>query len=112
MANTFKNAKAVNVGLSWVTIYTAGAGITATAIGLSMSNKLATSITVQLRVKDSDDAGSYVHAIGVNTPIEPGGALVPLGGDQKLVLEQSDSIEALSSDADSLDVLMSILEQS
>lgn len=112
MANNFKNAKAVNVGTTWVTVYTAGAGITATAIGLSLSNKLATSINVQMRLRDNSDAGAYVMAIGVDSPIEPGAALVPLGGDQKLVLEENDSLEVLSSDANSLDVLMSILEQS
>lgn len=111
MSNTFKNAKAVNVGTSWVTVYTAGAGVTATVIGLSMSNKLATSISVQARMRDNSDAGAYVMAIGVDSPIEPGAALVPLGGDQKLVLEENDSLEVLSSDVDSLDVLMSLLEQ-
>ncbi len=92
MANTFKNAKAVNIGTSWVTVYTAGAGVTATVIGLAISNKLATSIKVQMRMRDDSDAGQYVMAIGVDSPVEPGGALIPLGGDQKLVLEQNDSL--------------------
>ncbi len=112
MANAFKNASAADVGPSWVTVYQAGVGITATIIGLSLSNKLATSITVQMRMRDNSNAGAYVNCIGVDTPIEPGGAMAPVGGDQKLVLEENDSIEVYSSDASSLDVLMSVLEQS
>ena len=110
--NQFKNGKAINVGTSWVTAYTAPAGVTATVIGLSISNKLATSITVNMRMRDNDDAGTYVNCIGTDTPIDPGAAMVPLGGEQKLVLEENDSIEFMSSDADSVDVLLSILQQS
>ena len=42
--------------------------------------------------------------------IEPGNALVPIGGDQKLVLEAGDYIAFSTSDASSADVIMSLLE--
>ena len=42
--------------------------------------------------------------------IAPGGALVPIGGDQKLVLEAGDYLQVNTSVASSADVITSILE--
>ena len=75
MANQFKNAKAVDVGLAYVTVYTAPAGVTATVIGASFSNKLGTAITVNSRIRDNDDGGAFAALLGTDTPIDPGGAL-------------------------------------
>ena len=43
-------------------------------------------------------------------PISVGGALVAVGGDQKLVMEAGDIIQVKSSTASSVDVTLSILE--
>jgi hypothetical protein len=45
-----------------------------------------------------------------NATIAPGGALVPIGGDQKLVLEATDILSVNTSIALSADVITSILE--
>ena len=45
-----------------------------------------------------------------NATIAPGGALVPVGGDQKLVLEAGDYLQVNTSVASSVDVITSILE--
>ena len=42
--------------------------------------------------------------------IPSGGALVPIGGDQKLVLESGDALKVLSSASSSADVIASVLE--
>jgi hypothetical protein len=42
--------------------------------------------------------------------IPVGGALVPVGGDQKLVLEDGDYIQVQSSQVDSIDTIVSVLE--
>ena len=42
--------------------------------------------------------------------IAPGGALVPVGGDQKLVLEAGDYLQVNTSIASAGDVIVSILE--
>ena len=42
--------------------------------------------------------------------IATGGALVPIGGDQKLVLEAGDFVQVQSSAANSADVIVSVLE--
>jgi hypothetical protein len=54
-------------------------------------------------------AGSNVHVLK-NSTIPPGGALVPIGGDQKLVLEAGDYLQVNTSIASSADVIVSVLE--
>ena len=45
-----------------------------------------------------------------NAIIASGGALVPIGGDQKVVLEATDYLQVQTSAADSADVILSVLE--
>jgi len=45
-----------------------------------------------------------------NASVPAGGSLVPIGGDQKVVVEASDVIQVQSSAATSLDVIVSVLE--
>jgi hypothetical protein len=45
-----------------------------------------------------------------NATIAPGGALVPIGGDQKLVLEAGDRLQVQMGTATSADVILSVLE--
>jgi hypothetical protein len=45
-----------------------------------------------------------------NASVPAGGALVPIGGDQKVVVEASDVIQVQSSASSSLDVIVSVLE--
>jgi hypothetical protein len=45
-----------------------------------------------------------------NATVPVGGSLVPVGGDQKVVVEASDVIQVQSSAATSLDVIVSVLE--
>jgi len=106
MANNFKNYGQSAVGTSPTTIYTAGAGIQATVIGFTISNILETSITANVIV----NIGSSNYYMVRKISIDPGNSLVPIGGDQKLVLESGDFIAVSTSDASSADVIMSILE--
>ena len=106
MANSFKNHFLKEVGTTPLTVYTAGSGVQTTVIGMSISNVISQNITVDV----------YLNSAGVdyyivkNAIIEPGSALVPVGGDQKLVVEQNDFIRVVSDTEDSADVIMSILE--
>ena len=47
-----------------------------------------------------------------NATIAPGGALVPVGGDQKLVLEAGDRLQIQGSATTCADVIVSVLETS
>jgi hypothetical protein len=46
-----------------------------------------------------------------NATIAPGGALIPVGGDQKLVLEAGDKLQVQTGTATSADVILSRSEE-
>ena len=106
MANTFKNAQSIGVGTSEVSVYTVPSSTTTTIVGLSCANTTTTSpIKVGIRVFDSS-ASTHAYA-----EIFEGGALVAVGGDQKLVLETGDIIKVVSDTGNSIDVIVSYMEQ-
>ena len=90
MANTFKNSAAAATGTSEVTAYT-------------------TPILVSIRVYDS--SGTAYYYVVKNAEVYTGGALVAVGGDQKLVLETGDLIRVVSDTASSVDTIVSVMEQ-
>jgi len=108
MANTFKNYTSRNVGTSAVTVgsYTVGASTQTTVIGLSVANKHANTVSVDCYLND----GSNDTYLVKNAPVPAGGALVVIGGDQKVVLETNDNIKVVASEPTSCDVIMSLLE--
>lgn len=106
MANTFKNSFSKDVGTSAATIYTTPSSTQTTVIGLSIANTTATSVLGDVYV--TSDSVDYYIVKGATIP--PGGALVPVGGDQKLVLEAADALKIVSNTASSLDVVCSVLE--
>ncbi len=107
MANTFKSFAAQNVGTTKTTIYTVPGATTSTVIGLSVANLLpSTVITVDVKITKGGTETFLVKG----APINAGGALVVIGGEQKLVLETTDNIKIQSSNATSADVVVSLLE--
>ena len=110
MANTFKNSASAATGTSEVSVYTVPSATTTTVIGLTCANVTSTSpIKVSIRVYDS--SGSAYFYIVKNAEIYEGGALVAVGGDQKLVLETGDLIRVVSDTASSVDTIVSVMEQ-
>jgi len=111
MANTFKNAAAAATGTSEVSVYTVPSSTTTTVIGLTCANVTSTSpIKVSIRVYDS--SGTAHFFVVKNAEVFEGGALVAVGGDQKLVLETGDIIKVVSDTASSIDTIVSVMEQS
>ena len=106
MANTFKNNFQQNIGQTVQTVYTAGSGIQATVIGMSVANVTGSDVRANVII---NSAGTDYYLVK-NAIIEPGSALIPIGGDQKLVLEASDFLRVQSDTATSLDVIVSVLE--
>ena len=110
MANTFKNAQSIGVGTSEVSVYTVPSSTTTTIVGLSCANTTTTSpIKVGIRVFDSS-ASTHAYVVK-NAEIFEGGALVAVGGDQKLVLETGDIIKVVSDTGNSIDVIVSYMEK-
>lgn len=108
MANTFTRKLSRNIGITPIRIgtYTVGASTVSTVIGLSVAN--ITSAAVNANVYHSD--GSNNTYIVYNAPIPAGGALVAVGGDQKIVMVAGDGIFVQSSAATSVDSILSVLE--
>ena len=94
------------VGTSPTTIYTAGASVTTTLIGMTVANLLTTTITANVIITSS---GSDFYMVK-KVEIEPGNSLVAIGGNQKIILEPNDSIKVSTSDSSSADVILSLLE--
>jgi hypothetical protein len=108
MANTFNRKLSRNVGTSLTAVgsYTVGSSTKTVIVGLTLANVSGSSINVDATVND----GSNDYYIIKNAPIAAGGSLVVVGGDQKIVLNTSDSIKVKSDTASSLDAILSIME--
>jgi hypothetical protein len=111
MANTFKNAAISATGTTLTDAYTAGSGVTATVIGLTCANVSSTD-PVEVTIKFFDASANNTFHIVKNAQVYLGGALVAVGGDQKLVLETGDKIKVVSNTAASIDTIVSVMEQS
>jgi hypothetical protein len=108
MPNTFRNFTLKSVGTSATNVYAVGAGVQSTVIGMSIANMITTPISASVSVSGGAIT-SNVFMIKDAT-IAPGGALVPIGGDQKFVLEAGDYLQVNTSIASSADVIVSVLE--
>tara|TARA_Y100000004_G_C8944388_1_gene425624 strand:- start:389 stop:727 length:339 start_codon:yes stop_codon:yes gene_type:complete len=90
-----------------MTIYTCPASTETTIIGMTVANIGTTQITVDVKLENND--GDNVFLIK-DAPIPTGSAFVPIGGDQKIVMEASDVLKVQSDTANSADTTLSILE--
>lgn len=110
MANAFKNktfdgsSTAANTAM---TIYTCPAATETTIIGLTVANITTSQVLVTVTLENSD--GDNVNLIK-NAPVPVGSALVPVGGDQKVVMEASDVLKVTCDTANGADTTLSILE--
>jgi hypothetical protein len=118
MASTFKRYFKKSVGTSNNTIYNpTTAGIQSTIIGMTLCNTTNNTIEVSATFSQgavSASAGSNTVYIVKSAIVPSGSTLVPIGGEQKLVMTAnstvSDYLEVSSNTASSVDVLISVLE--
>ena len=106
MANTFKLKPKASVGVSTENVYVVPAATTTTVIGITLANRSGSSINVGIGVtRASEDDVNILKTV----PIPQGSSLEVMAGN-KLVLETTDTLTAISDVASSLDVSVSILE--
>ena len=111
MANVFKSksftggATAANTSMS---VYTVPSTTTAIVVGLNLANISNSLITINVQVDKATGDDVY---IAKNVPIPTGGSLELMTGN-KYVLETGDIVKVSSTVANSLDSLLSIMEQS
>lgn len=112
MANSFLSETDASIGTSPATILTCPSATQTTIIGLSIANRASSQITVNVeldasgRTSGAEDSVYLVKA----APIPVGGALVVVGGDQKVVMEPGDAVKVTSDTASSADVVLSHLD--
>jgi hypothetical protein len=105
MANVFTSYASKDVGTSAATILSGSSGVQTTLIGLSCANTTASPVTVDAYVTRS--AVNYYLIKGATVPV--GGTLTIVGGDQKVVIINGDSLKVVSSASASIDVFSSVL---
>jgi hypothetical protein len=108
MANTFKNSITGSIGTTNTTVYTTPVATSATVIGVSVANVVTNNISVSVRLTDTSTSKT-VYLVK-DALLVPGGSAVLVGGEQKLVMEATDSLSVVSSVASSADVIVSVLE--
>ena len=108
MANTYRKKIAGGVGVSLTDVYVANNGVQGIAIGMTVANISTAPISANVKVYSAASTNSAF--LVRESTIAIGGTLVPLGGDQKLILEAGDKIQVQMSAASSGDVVVSVLE--
>ena len=106
---SFKSQVTPNIGTSGspsTVTATVTSGTTATLIGLSLANTVSSNITVSAKLNKSGGSSAFLVK---DATVLPGGALVVVGGDQKVVLEAGDTITAYASSGSSVDAIVSYL---
>lgn len=106
MAFKRKLSRGIGTSLTSVGAYTAPLATEVTIIGLAIANISTSAISVEASLYDGVNDTYLVKG----ATVVAGGTLVVVGGDQKVVLEPGDSVRVASSDASSVDVVLSILE--
>ena len=106
MANVFNNQLTADIGTTPVTVYSTNSVTKATVIGINISNNTTATVTADIIL---DDGVTQIYIVkGARIPA--GTALAAMGGDQKLVVNESSTLSVQTDTAASSDVVVSVLE--
>jgi|TARA_Y100000034_G_C6581596_1_gene252341 hypothetical protein len=111
MANTFKLKTDTAVGTTLTTVYTVPAATTTVMIGAVLANITASQIKANVQIVTASTQGENADDVYLikELPIPTGSSFELIEG--KVVLEAGDIIKVESDTASSLDVALSVLEQ-
>jgi len=107
MANTFKSYTDTGIGTSEATVYTVAVNTVAVVIGCNIANLTGDQISASVRLDKASGDDIYIIK---NIPI-PNGSAFEFNTGNKIVMESGDAIKIVSDTASSLDVVVSVLEQ-
>jgi hypothetical protein len=105
----FKSKVTSNIGTSGspsVITDTVASGTSHTIIGLSVANTTISAITVSAKLNKSGGGNAFIVK---DATVLPGGTIIFVGGDQKLVLESGDTVTAYASASTAGDAIISYL---
>ena len=106
MANTFKLKTKANVGTATSDVYVVPSATTTVVIGVTLANTTGSSINVGVGItRASTDNVNLMK----NVPIPQGSSFEFMSGN-KVVLETTDTLTAVSDVNNSLDVALTIME--
>ena len=109
MANTFKSYTKSSVGTSPTTVYTVPGSTTSVVIGFNIANIATSTVTADVQIVKADVSADNVYIV---KKIEiPTGTLYDFNAGNKIILETGDLIQVTSSASSSVDVILSVLEQ-
>ena len=109
MASNFKLYVKPNIGTSNSTIYNPQtANIQSTIIGLTLCNTANTPVEASLFLVQSSSSNTVFLLKEALVPV--GSSIVPIGGDQKVVMSANDTLRVYSNTASSIDATLSVLE--
>jgi hypothetical protein len=106
MSNAFKSNVAANIVTTGNTVYTCPDATQTTLIGLTLSNKSAGTVSANVSLF----RGGVDYSLISNAPILTGSTLVPIGGEQKVVLQIADELRVTATSNGAVDVIVSLLE--
>jgi len=107
MANLFKSYTKANVGTATSDVYTAPAATTSVIIGMCLANTTASPVTANVLV---DKAASDTVYLAKSLEL-PDGTLYEFNAGNKIILETGDILQVVSNTSSSIDVMVSVLEQ-
>ena len=111
MGNTLKNLLHTQLSTDSASLYTCPGGTKTIVIGMSAANVLSNNnVNFSAAIMDSASDSTPTHIVK-NVTIAPGGTEVSVGGDHKIIMQAADRLKAVASDSDSLDVIVSYVEQ-
>jgi hypothetical protein len=108
MANLFKSYTKANVGTATSAVYTAPAATTSVIIGMCLANTTASPVTANVLV---DKAGASDTVYLAKSLELPDGTLYEFNAGNKIILETGDILQVVSNTSSSIDVMVSVLEQ-
>lgn len=109
MANTFKSYTKSSIGTVTQDVYTVPASTTTVVIGMVLSNRTGDQVTCDVLLNKSNVASDDVYLIR-NLLIPNGSSFEYISGS-KLIMEAGDIIQVISNTLSSVDVTVSVLEQ-
>ena len=108
MANTFKSYTKASIGTSTQDVYTVPGATTTVVIGFCLSNRTSSSVTADVYINKAAAVDDVYIVKGI---LIPDGSLYDFNAGNKIILETGDKIQVTSNTASSVDVIVSVLEQ-
>lgn len=98
-----------NVGTTPVDVggYVVPTGKAATVVGFIITNVTGSTVTANAAIANSSSVSTYFLA---NADVAAKTVIIPIGGEQKVILQAGDSIRVASNTPNAFDVIMSFVE--